>query len=68
VRLQIWARQWRAAKLAPKVYGDQVHHDVSGEIVHMTAEQRRARIAELTAKLLASAGPPTIEGDAEGKD
>ena len=26
VKLQIWARQWRAAKLAPKVYSDRIAH------------------------------------------
>lgn len=26
VRMQIWARQWHAAKLAPKVYGEKIAH------------------------------------------
>ena len=30
VRLQIWARQWRAAKLAPKKYGDKVTQEITG--------------------------------------
>jgi hypothetical protein len=30
VRLQIWARQWRAGKVAPKKYGDKVTQEVSG--------------------------------------
>lgn len=29
VKLRIWARQWRAAKLAPKKYGDKVNVDMS---------------------------------------
>jgi len=30
VRMRIWARQWRAAKLAPKVYGEKVTTEVTG--------------------------------------
>jgi hypothetical protein len=29
-KLQIWARQWRAGKLAPKKYGDRVHQEITG--------------------------------------
>jgi len=29
-KLQIWARQWRAGKLAPKKYGDKVHQEITG--------------------------------------
>ena len=32
VKLRIWARQWRAAKLAPKRYGDRVEQVHSGQI------------------------------------
>lgn len=32
VRLQIWARQWRAGKLAPKLYGDRMQHEVTGDL------------------------------------
>lgn len=32
VRLRIWARQWSAARLAPKVYGDKVEHEVNGNL------------------------------------
>lgn len=31
VKLRIWARQWRASKLAPKRYGDRVAHDHGGQ-------------------------------------
>lgn len=31
VKLRIWARQWRAAKLAPKRYGDKVDLNHGGE-------------------------------------
>lgn len=31
-RLQIDARKWRAAKLAPKKYGERIDHNVDGEI------------------------------------
>jgi hypothetical protein len=30
VKLQIWARQWRAAKLAPKKYGDRTTTEITG--------------------------------------
>jgi hypothetical protein len=29
-KLQIWARQWRASKLAPKKYGEKVHQEITG--------------------------------------
>jgi hypothetical protein len=32
VKLRIWARQWRAAKLAPKKYGDKQQVEHSGAI------------------------------------
>jgi hypothetical protein len=32
VKLRIWARQWRASKLAPKKYGDKVETVHSGEL------------------------------------
>lgn len=31
VKLRIWARQWRAAKLAPKKYGDKVLQEHTGK-------------------------------------
>ena len=30
VRVQIWAKQWLAAKLRPKIYGDKVVNEVTG--------------------------------------
>ena len=30
VRVAIWAKQWQAAKLKPKLYGDKVGHTVEG--------------------------------------
>jgi hypothetical protein len=30
VKLRIWARQWRAAKLAPKKYGDKLSTELTG--------------------------------------
>jgi hypothetical protein len=32
VKLRIWARQWRASKLAPKRYGDKVDLNHSGSV------------------------------------
>ena len=31
-KLQIWARQWRAAKLAPRKYGEKVQNEHSGDL------------------------------------
>jgi hypothetical protein len=31
VKLRIWARQWRAAKLAPKKYGEKVQQEITGK-------------------------------------
>lgn len=30
VKLRIWARQWRASKLAPKKYGDKMQTELTG--------------------------------------
>ena len=43
VRLQIWARQWTASKLAPKLYGDKIQHanaagDGNQEVTYRWAE------------------------------
>jgi len=32
VKMQIWARQWRASKLSPKKYGDRIQNEQSGTI------------------------------------
>ena len=68
VRLQIWARQWRAAKLAPKVYGEKTHHDVTVATDDLTPAERDARIEFLLAKQRArDALPATPTIDAEGR-
>lgn len=54
--------KWATGKRNPKVYGDKVQHDVSGEIVHLTAEERRLKIAQLQRKL---GGPVVVEGVVE---
>jgi hypothetical protein len=33
VKMRIWARQWRASKLAPKKYGDKLDMNHSGAVV-----------------------------------
>lgn len=40
VKLRIWARQWRAAKLAPKKYGErqQVDHGVTNDLADLMRE------------------------------
>ena len=46
VRLQIWARQWRAAKLAPKRYGDQAAGTTVnvGVAVNVLTDERRMEL------------------------
>lgn len=46
-KLQIDARKWKAAKLAPKKYGDRVQQDVTIDDKTITPEEREARIAVL---------------------
>lgn len=43
-KVRIWAYQWRASKLKPKVYGERIHQEHSGEIgVRSLAERMRKR-------------------------
>jgi hypothetical protein len=49
-RLRVDARKWLASKMAPKKYGDKLQTEHSGELVVMTDDQRRSRLAELLAK------------------
>jgi len=55
--------RWRAGKLNQAIYGERAAVDVSGEVVHTTPEQRRARIVALQRKL--GYEVVTIEGVAE---
>lgn len=67
-KLQIWARQWRAAKLAPKKYGEKVHQEITGAnggplqsqsvIVTSELEEQIKRIADRSSKIK----PPTKIG------
>jgi hypothetical protein len=61
VRLQIWARQWRAGKLAPRIYGERVNANVTGEVT-------LAGMIAASFKLVSAAAPPTIEGQPEEDD
>lgn len=49
-RLQIDARKWRAAKLAPKVYGDRMDLDVTHRMAELSDEELAAEIARLSQK------------------
>lgn len=51
VKLRIWTRQWQAAKLNSKKYGEKVQMDHSGTMTvrNLTDDQLAARLAELTA-------------------
>lgn len=66
VKLRIWARQWRAGKLAPRIYGERT--TIAGDpenplVVSQAAETRAQLIARLEA--MAKPEPLTIEGKAE---
>lgn len=57
VKLRIWARQWRAAKLAPKKYGDKLDLTNSdNSMSSMTDEQLRARLIALREGVDGNAG------------
>lgn len=59
VKLRIWARQWRAAKLAPKKYGDSQtlkHADADGEKLAVDDVSAITRLAALAAKYQGGAG------------
>ena len=66
IRLRIWARQWRAAKLAPKTYGDNQTHRHEGEVIVTTAEQRRVEIEALLRKRQLALRP-TIDSAIDAK-
>lgn len=44
-RVKLAAMQWRAAKLAPKKYGDKVQQEITGSLTVSTKEQRDAAVA-----------------------
>jgi hypothetical protein len=65
VKLRIWARQWRASKLAPKKYGDRVDMNLSGTLQTTPQEAIDARITELLGKAGVAAA---ARGDGTEKD
>jgi hypothetical protein len=62
VRLRIWARQWRASKLAPKTYGDKLQTEHSGNLTLETIrrEDTDALTRSLVAGLIASGVEPGV--------
>lgn len=64
VKLRIWARQWRAGKLAPKKYGEKLDMNLSGSITTLPEETLDARIAELLRKA-GTGGTPIGTGTTE---
>ena len=56
MKLRIWARQWRAAKLAPRKYGDKITTELTGkdggaiETIDLTPREIAQRAAFLLAK------------------
>jgi hypothetical protein len=65
-RLRIHSRQWLLGKLKPKVYGDRVEHEVSGEVglkVDITALSAREKMRRLALFMLEDkAAGNTIDG------
>ena len=68
-RVVLNAKQWRAAKLASKTYGEKQKHEIGGidgkpiETKNMTEAEIDRRIAELTAKTGASKAAGDKEAD-----
>lgn len=64
-RLQVDTRKFMLAKLAPKVYGDRVQHEHSGEVAHVIEMSDRERMRRLASFMLEDqrAGV-TVEGQA----
>ena len=63
VRMQIWARQWRAGKLASKVYGEKVTQEVTTENVHRILGEAPVNKEEWAAKYSNGAEPVVVESD-----
>jgi len=55
-RLRIDSRKWRAAKMAPKKYGDRLDLNHSGSLQQLSDEQLEARLAELLRKATGEGG------------
>jgi chromosome condensin MukBEF complex kleisin-like MukF subunit len=55
-RLRIDSRKWRAAKMAPKKYGDRLDLNHSGSLQQLSDEQLEARLAELLRKAAGKGG------------
>jgi hypothetical protein len=54
VKLRIWARQWRASKLAPKKYGDKLDLTTGGDKLGREVNEIEAvtRLASLASRIL----------------
>lgn len=63
VKLRIWARQWRASKLAPKKYGDKLDVTSGGDRVGRDPNEVEAvtRLASLASSILGRAGDGTTD-------
>ena len=47
-RLRVDARKWYASKLAPKKYGDRIHHEQTIQITDLSDEELDRKLQELT--------------------
>lgn len=59
VKLRIWARQWRAAKLAPKKYGDKIDVTSGNEPLAKDETAVAVRAAALVAQALQRGDEPS---------
>lgn len=53
-RVAMDGKKWAASRMAPKLYGDRVAHEVSGSVTHEVVESRRSvqgKLARLEAEL-----------------
>jgi len=62
VRMRIWARQWRASKLAPKKYGDKTKVEHSG---HVGVDLSKVTDGDLTQLERIVAGATIVSGNTE---
>lgn len=66
VKLRIWARQWQAAKLAPKKYGDRVQTDSNVSVTGDLTMRLQAMSDDELARILADAAAHVAAGGGLG--
>ena len=66
-RLRVQARQWAAAKMAPRKYGDRLDQYIKQETTVRTVSDTPADLAEEQSSWVASHGSGHLNGKANGK-